>query len=270
MVGNPQVSAETQKIIKVKPEIETLTSKQIELKNSGDALKAKLNEKLNRNTEQLKTQQMSREEAVKQIETVKRNEPLITNALQTIEKETGGVLVGLENRFKSEESLTRKFTDRAQKDITKAEKRGKNADEIRNKTLQKISDKNNDALRYTYTFSPEKYVEGYNKTVKTLEKQGYKLESEPKNWWLDKGMKDDTGYRGINATFISPAGQKFEVQFHTPESFKFKNDTHYLYEEVRKPSVSEQRKQEIKQQNIRLAEPLEMPKDINKIGGKEN
>ena len=46
MGRNPQVLAETQKILKVEPEIETLTPKQIELKNSGDALKAKLNEKL--------------------------------------------------------------------------------------------------------------------------------------------------------------------------------------------------------------------------------
>ena len=46
MGKNPQILAETQKILKVKPETETLTSKQIELKNSGSALKAKFNEKL--------------------------------------------------------------------------------------------------------------------------------------------------------------------------------------------------------------------------------
>jgi hypothetical protein len=76
------------------------------------------------------------------------------------------------------------------------------------------------------------------------------------NYWSLKGTKDDSGYRGINATFIAPNGQKFEVQFHTQESFKFKNDNHHLYEETRKPNISETRKQEIKNQNIKLSEPL--------------
>ena len=47
MGRNPQILAETQQILNVKPETETLTPKQIELRNSGDAMRAKLNEKLN-------------------------------------------------------------------------------------------------------------------------------------------------------------------------------------------------------------------------------
>jgi hypothetical protein len=49
MGSNPQVLAETQKIFKIKPEIETSTPKQIELKNSGDAKRAELDAKLKRN-----------------------------------------------------------------------------------------------------------------------------------------------------------------------------------------------------------------------------
>lgn len=123
-------------------------------------------------------------------------------------------------------------------------------------------------MRYTITFSPEKYVEGYYSTLKAFENQGYKLEKQ-NNSWLDKGTKDDTGYRGINTTFIAPNGQKFELQFHTPESFKFKNDNHYLYEEARRPNTSEERKREMKQLNIKLAEPLITPTNIDKIGGQK-
>ena len=255
MGRNPQVLAETQKILKVEPEIETLTPKQIELRNSGVDLKAKLNEKLNQNSQQIKTQQAARNEAVKQIQQVKKIEPLITKDLQTIEKQTGGELVGLEKRFKSEESLTRKFAERTLPKVRKAEKQGNNVDEARTNALNKITDKNNDALRYTYKFPPEKYAEGYNAVVTALKRQGYKL-VQSDNYWLFKGTKDDKGYRGINSTFIAPNGQKFELQFHTPESFKFKNNNHYLYDESRNPKTSQKRKDEIDQQNIKLAEPL--------------
>ena len=264
MGRNPQILAETQKILKVKPEIETLTPKQIELRNSGVDLKAKLNEKLDQNNQQIKTQQAARKEAVNSIKQVRQNESIITKDLQTIGKQSGGELVGLDKRFKSEESLTRKFADRIQSRVIEAEKKGKNVDEIRNKYLQKEVDRNNDALRYTYTFSPEKYAEGYNQTVKVLEKQGYKLEKLD-NYWLLKGTKDDTGYRGMNATFIAPNGQKFELQFHTPESFKFKNDNHYLYEEVRNPKTSQKRKDEIDQQNINASKSLETPQNVENI-----
>lgn len=54
MGKNPQTLAETQRIIKVKPESEISTSKQIELKNSGDTIRAKLNEKLNQNFSEVK------------------------------------------------------------------------------------------------------------------------------------------------------------------------------------------------------------------------
>ena len=263
MGKNPQILAETQQILNVKPETETLTSKQIELKNSGDALKAKLNEKLNSN-EQVKTERLALQKANLTIRQAKINEPVITQNLQSVAKQTGGEMAGLDKRFKTEESLTRKFADRTQPYIRKAERQGRNIDEVRSNRLSELSINNNDALRYTMTFSPENYVEGYQATVKSLEKQGYKL-TQSDNYWMTKGTEKDTGYRGINVTFIAPNGQKFELQFHTPESFKFKNDNHYLYEEARKSSASEERKREIKQQNIKLAEPLEMPKEIDKI-----
>jgi hypothetical protein len=264
---NPQTLAETQKTFSVKPQKVT-NAKVEDLQIQGSDIKAKLNAKVE--TSSVKTTRLAKQEAVKTINQAKKNEPVITKDLQNMSKETGGELVGLDKRFKTEDSLSRKFVDRTQDKVNEAQRKGKNIDEVRNKALQKQVSKNNDALRYTYTFSPDKYAEGYNQTVKSLEKQGYKLESVPRNWWLDKGTKDDTGYRGINATFIAPNGQKFEVQFHTQESFNFKNGNHHLYEESRKLNISETRKQEIKKQNIKLAEPLEMPKDIDKIGRKGN
>lgn len=188
--------------------------------------------------------------------------------MQSLAKQTGGEIVGLDYRFKSEESLTRKIADRTQEKVDKAVKNGKDVESVRSNSIAKEVEKNNDALRYTVTFSPDKYVEGYNKTVEALEKQGYEIRQSD-NYWLTKGTGKDTGYRGINATITAPNGQKFELQFHTPESFEFKNDNHYLYEEARKPNVSEERKREIKQLNIKVAQSLTTPINIEKIEGQK-
>jgi len=264
---NPQVLAETQKIFRVEKSPIEINAKQIEYRNSGIDLKAKLNEKLGKiNKEQAKTEQIAQTEAVKLIKQAKQSEPKVMQDLQSIAQQTNGKMVGLEYRFKSEESLTRKIADRTQEKVDKAVKNGKDVESVRLNSIAKEAEKNNDALRYTIAFSPDKYVEGYDRTVKALEKQGYEIKQSD-NYWLTKGTEKDTGYRGINATFVSPSGQKFELQFHTPESFKFKNDNHHLYEVARKPNVSEERKREIKQLNIKLAEPLISPTNIEKIGG---
>ncbi|WP_139904457.1 hypothetical protein [Clostridium thermarum] len=51
-----------------------------------------------------------------------------------------------------------------------------------------------------------------------------------KNTWLIKSNP----YKGINCIYTSPASQKFEIQYHTPESFELKNgELHGLYEKWR-------------------------------------
>jgi hypothetical protein len=49
-----------------------------------------------------------------------------------------------------------------------------------------------------------------------------------KNWWTNPE------YKGINTRWITAEGQRFEVQFHTPESFHAKHHvTHLAYERIR-------------------------------------
>ena len=263
MGRNPQVLAETQKILKVKPEIETLTSKQIELKNSGSALKAKLNEKLdNVNSRSNIKQTIAQKEAVKLIKQANDTEPAmfqyIMNDLKDVSKQTNGEMIGLEYRFKSEESLTRKITDRSNRVEKALIKQGKTPAEAKQVALTETVTGVNDALRYTMSFPKEKYYSSYEKTIEILEKQGYKVEAVA-NFWSKSGTRFDTGYRGINTTLLSPTGQKFELQFHTPESFKLKMDTHSLYEEARIPTTLKARKDEIRKVQIEMADKIPVP-----------
>ncbi|MDQ3180889.1 MAG: hypothetical protein M3Q33_10255, partial [Acidobacteriota bacterium] len=72
--------------------------------------------------------------AKKLLAQAEENEPKITADLQTIAWEVSAQMVGLENKFKSEESLTRKLVDTA------------NAN---SQTLEEVAEIINDALRFT-------------------------------------------------------------------------------------------------------------------------
>ena len=53
-----------------------------------------------------------------------------------------------------------------------------------------------------------------------------------KNHWLD-----DPQYKGVNSRWKTPDGGRFELQFHTPESFYAKEQlTHRSYERLRSPA----------------------------------
>lgn len=112
--------------------------------------------------------------------------------------------------------------------------------------LPKAADRTNDSLRYTFVLPFETYADGVRRTIESLRESGY-LVPENKIWnaWQIAGSDKDRGYRGINITVISSENQKFELQFHTRESFKLKDETHFLYEELRSAAISTRREEEL-------------------------
>ncbi len=80
--------------------------------------------------------------------------------------------------------------------------------------------------------------------------------------WLNEGIPDDTGYRGINLTVLSSQKQKFEIQFHTAESFNLKTESHEFYEEFRNPKTSAKRKREITLKMLEKAAEIKRPRRI--------
>lgn len=155
------------------------------------------------------------------------NEPRITEDLQIIASEVSAEMVGLENRFKSVESLTRKIIDMIK---------------INSQVIEEIDEKINDALRYTLILSVENYADGFHNSIEKLWGNGYFVpENRIWNAWKNIGTQFDKGYRGINTTVISSQKQIFELQFHTEESFRLKTETHHLYQEMRDKDISEER-----------------------------
>jgi len=173
-------------------------------------------------------------------------EKSVTPMLKQLAEEHGFEPIGLEYRLKTIKSLK----DKLSRDMIEE---GKPLDQIKKNV--------SDVLRYTASFAPEKLAKGTDGVLKDLQKQGYQV-VKLKNTWPD----DKISYKGINVQLVTPDGQKMELQFHTPDSFWLKDEgTHDLYEEMRRPDISQQRKKQLDNIQLEMAKLLEKPRDIDEI-----
>jgi hypothetical protein len=132
-------------------------------------------------------------------------------------------LAGLEHMLKGEDRLKEKIADEM---TAKPEL-----------AISKAVDTVVDAVRFTFTYSPQRYAEGTLSDVERLKAEGYEL-VKLKNLWTDDQ------YKGINTQWRSPeTGLRFEVQFHTPESLEAKELTHKAYERIRSTESPEERRE---------------------------
>ncbi|QLE72848.1 hypothetical protein FGW37_15755 [Streptomyces rectiverticillatus] len=135
--------------------------------------------------------------------------------MKGIQQETaqtyGSKLEGLEYSLKAPDSFRRKAAAAWENDGDSVEK-----------TAKKVNDLN----RYTLTFEPDAYTEGVSRTYERLREAGYEpIPGKEKNTW------EDPVYKGINTSWQhTESEEKFELQFHTPDSFKAKMENHELYE----------------------------------------
>ena len=98
-----------------------------------------------------------------------------------------------------------------------------------------------DAIRYTFCFEPASYSDGYWDVKQRLEAREYRMVYSKNHW------RDDPEYKGINTRWVTLEGQRFEVQFHTPESYHAKQEvTHGSYERLRNPLTQDDERQELR------------------------
>lgn len=155
-------------------------------------------------------------------------EPVITKQMQDLAAANGAKMIGLDNRLKTVESLERKIGDKAR-------------DEFGGDYEAAAADIG-DSVRYTMELDPNNYGGGIKNTIDVLNEQGY--QARVKNYWQEGNI-----YKGVNATITSPDGQKFELQFHTRDSFDLKETFQTeLYKEHRLFTTSAARKFELEVQ----------------------
>jgi hypothetical protein len=167
-------------------------------------------------------------EAVAAIGRVRDAAPAISADVQRVEQDNrhGAWLEGFKNRLKGDDRLKEKVAERLEGELDKEP-----VEILRNVP---------DAIRYTFCLQPETYSRGYYDIKERLESSGY-LIYESRNAW------DGAEYKGINTRWVTPEGQRFEVQFHTPESFHAKQlVTHDAYERLRNPRTTDNERAELK------------------------
>jgi hypothetical protein len=167
---------------------------------------------------------MATVEAIGRIREAERG---LSSDAQAIEQENkyGGWLEGFKHRLKDEDRLKEKIADKvgAELRMTSAE------------ALREVGD----AIRYTYCFQPVNYTKGYYDIKERWEGRGCEMYYS-KNYWTDPE------YKGINTRWVTPEGQRFEVQIHTPDSFHAKHHlTHLAYERIRDPETKDEERGEL-------------------------
>jgi hypothetical protein len=166
-------------------------------------------------------------EAIAAIGRVREAERAISADVRRTEQDNkyGGWLEGFGNRRKGGDRLKEKV----------AAQLAVEPDKPPSEVLGKIPD----AIRYTFCLEPQNYARGYYDIKERMESRGHEM-------YLSKNSWDDSDYKGINTRWTTPEGQRFEVQFHTPESFHAKQYvTHRAYEWIRNPLTSDAERAEL-------------------------
>jgi hypothetical protein len=88
-----------------------------------------------------------------------------------------------------------------------------------------------DGIRYTFLFEPGRYVDGVRDATSLIESRDFEF-GVRKNTW------PNAEYKGINTRWADPvSGVRFEIQFHTDESWQAKQQTHDSYEKITDPAT---------------------------------
>lgn len=168
------------------------------------------------------------------------NEPEITKHVKDVAKQTGMNMEGLDYRLKTKESYLGK--------IKREYSPEGNTYEVK------------DIIRYTYTATAKDLVPKAEKAIELHKDAGYNTD-RIKNSWLDS----HNPYNGVNTILSSPNGQKFEIQYHTPESYAVKDQMHKDYESWRKLDPSSKEAIELRKKMLTQSQGMEVPADIERV-----
>ncbi|UIA83798.1 hypothetical protein LU604_01350 [Erwinia tracheiphila] len=136
-------------------------------------------------------------------------EPEVTHMLKRVAESHAGQLVGMDHQLKSVSSLKEKLKQQMA---------------LKNKTLEDAVAGVNDALRYSVVLEPPDFTAGLRGVLASLDDQGHgrvKLNN--------LFAKHRPAFKAVNVTLRSPEGALWEIQFHTPDTFKLKEQFHNLY-----------------------------------------
>ncbi|MEI5101174.1 ATP nucleotide 3'-pyrophosphokinase [Streptomyces sp. PmtG] len=167
-------------------------------------------------------------------------EPSISDDVRTAARLSQAELIGFDHRLKSPDSLKRKVA-------TDLKEHPEN-------TVDQALARLSDAVRYTLQWPDNEYVTGVTIASEVLSA----WDNDTTKWSNTWGRAQ--GYKGLNSGWRAPRSQqRFEVQFHTPASKYAQEETHKLYEELRLPTTSPERKKELQAQQDAIFAAVPVP-----------
>jgi hypothetical protein len=172
-------------------------------------------------------------------------EPKVTELMKTIQENSGGEFVQLDQRVKSTDSLASKIDREAVSEF----------DGDRSRAADAVSD----AVRYTLKVGDDGYAQSLDSTVKALEASGFKL--RVKNFW-----QSGDPYDGVNIK-ATKDGITVEIQLHTRSSFAHKEGeggTHPIYKAYQ-VELNDSKRESMWNQMIEIAKGVSRPANFGSI-----
>jgi hypothetical protein len=121
------------------------------------------------------------------------------------------------------------------------------------KQVQQHVDEIHDGIRYTFVSDPDRYVETTNGATALLQDAGFDLGVRKNLWSNDE-------YKGVNTRWLDPAtGCRFEVQFHTHESWRVKQLTHETYERIQDTRTPAAERERLRAYQREISSTLALP-----------
>jgi hypothetical protein len=164
----------------------------------------------------------------------------LTPVMRLIEAEVGGKLAGCPE-------FTLKDGDRFR------EKLAKMIALEPDKPAAELAASIHDAVRYTLLFDGSSYTDSVLRTIGRLRESGHEMAGVKLGW---QGAE----YKGINTRWREPtSGLLFEVQFHTPESWDAKQQTHDAYVKIGTPGTPPGEREELRAYQMQITASVKVP-----------
>jgi hypothetical protein len=127
------------------------------------------------------------------------------------------------------------------------------------KSVEQHVDEIHDGIRYTFVSDGDDYVRTVSQATDILKANGYELGVRKNEWSNDE-------YKGVNTRWRDhESGCRFEVQFHTHESWQVKQATHHAYTRIHDTRTPTEEREHLRAYQREISSGLALPAEWERI-----
>jgi len=127
------------------------------------------------------------------------------------------------------------------------------------KSVEQHVDEIHDGIRYTFVSDGRDYVRAVNQATDILKANDFELGVRKNEWSNDE-------YKGVNTRWQDhESGCRFEVQFHTHESWQVKQATHHAYTRIHDTRTPTDERERLRAYQREISSGLALPAEWERI-----